>query len=108
MAVTEIKEALRSAANTVSKYVKDAATLTVETKTVETQTGDKPVLAARTVIKLDGDNATVVPAAQNDDGKWEVDTVFYDLHTQNVQAAIEYRGKMLDSMLSLLRSSISR
>ncbi len=105
MAVTEIKEALRSAANTASKYVRDAATLDVKTRTVETGTGDEPLLAAHTVIKLDGDNETVVPATKNEDGKLEVDTVFYDLHMQNVRSAIDYRSRMVDSLLSVLRST---
>jgi len=103
MAVTEIKEALRSAADTVSKYVRDAAVLTVETQTLEVASGAEPQLASRTVIKIDGDNTSVVPGLKNEAGKWEIDTVLYDIHMQNVQSAIDYRSKMIDSMLSLLR-----
>lgn len=103
MAVTEIKEALRSAADTVAKYVRDVGVLHVETQTVEVGHASEPVLAARTVIKLDGDNSSVIPAVLNQQGKWEVDTLLYDLHMQNVQKAIEYRSKLMESMLALLR-----
>ncbi len=102
MAVTEIKEALRSAADTVSKYVRDLGALQVETQMVETGTGNAPLLVARTTIKLDGDNSSTIPAVQNAAGKWEVDTVLYALHMQNVQSAIEYRSKMMEAMLKLL------
>jgi hypothetical protein len=105
MAVTEIKEALRSAADTVAKYVRDVGVLHVETQTVEVGNAGEPVLAARTVIKLDGDNSSVIPAVMNQQGKWEVDTVLYDLHMQNVQKAIEYRSKLMESMLALLRGT---
>ncbi|MEM9458389.1 MAG: hypothetical protein AAGF11_29700 [Myxococcota bacterium] len=103
MAVAEIKEALRSATSTVSKYMGGVAVLHVETHTVETKTGQEPVLAARTVIALDGDNTAVVPAQQGESGKWEVDSPLYEVHMQNVQSAIEYRAKMVESMLSFLR-----
>lgn len=105
MAVTEIKEALRTAAGAVAKYVQDVGVLTVVTYTVEVAPGSTPVLAARTVIKLDGDNDSTIPAVRNQAGKWEVDTVLHDLHMQNVQSAIEYRSKMMSAMLGLLRSS---
>ncbi len=102
MTATEIKEALRSAASVVSKYVLDVASLNVETQTVDAALHQEPVLAARTLIKFDGDNTTTVPARLNDTGKWEIDTVLYNIHVQNVQSAIDYRTRMLDAMLSLI------
>ena len=107
MAVTEIKEALRSAADTVAKYVRDVGVLHVETQTVEVGNAGEPVLAARTVIKLDGDNSSVIPAQKNEAGTLVVDSSLYELHMQNVQAAIDYRARMLDAMLDLLRSRLS-
>lgn len=103
MAVTEIKEALRSAADTVAKYARDLGVLNVETHTVDVGAATEPVLVARTVIKLDGDNNSLIPGVRNQQGKWEIDTVLYELHMQNVQKAIEYRSKMMDSMFALLR-----
>lgn len=105
MAMTEVKGALRSAADTIAQYLKDASVLTVETQTVEAGSGATPILAARTVIKLDGDNSSVLPASKKESGNWEIDSVLYDVHMQNVQAAIDYRSKLLDAMLGLLRSS---
>ncbi len=105
MAVTEIKEALRSAADTVAKYVRDLGVLNVETHTVEVGPANEPVLVARTVIKLDGDNNSMIPGVRNEQGKFEIDTVLYDLHMQNVQKAIDYRSKLMDSMLALLRGT---
>lgn len=101
MASTEIKEALKNVANEVAQYVKDASTLTVETQTVQVG-GGAPTLAAKTVIKIDGDNTTVLPTFKNAEGKMEVDAVMYDLHMQNVQAAIDYRSKILDALIDVL------
>jgi hypothetical protein len=102
MATPEIKEALKNVAGEVAKYVKDAATLTVETHTVEVGANAKPALAARSVIKLDGDSTTTLPTTTNDFGKAEVDAVIYEIHMQNVQAAIDYRSKIIQSVIDVL------
>jgi hypothetical protein len=103
MAATEVKEALRAAADTISKYVRDMATLTVVTQTMEVGSG-QAVDAARSEIKLDGDNSTTIPVTKSATGKLEVDTVLYDLHMQNVKAAIDYRAQLMISMLRILRT----
>jgi hypothetical protein len=102
---TELKEALKSVADKIAQYVEDAAGMTVETAYVEMGAAsfDNAKLAARTSVKLDGDSQTVLPMRKNDAGALEVDTVVFDLHQQNVQAAIDYRAKMMDSLLSVLR-----
>jgi hypothetical protein len=102
MANNEIKEALKNVADEVAKYIKDAATLTVETQTIEIGHADKPSMAARTVIKLDGDNITILPTVKNEAGKIEIDPVIYELHMQNVQAAIDYRSKIIESVIEVL------
>lgn len=104
MIATEIKGALRTAAEKVSQFVGSAAELKVETRTLEPGAGAQSLLAARTVISLDGDNLSEVPATQNAEGKWEVDTVLHGLHMRNVDAAIEYRARMVGSMLALFRA----
>ncbi|MEM9455024.1 MAG: hypothetical protein AAGF11_12660 [Myxococcota bacterium] len=103
MANSEIKEALRNAANTVTKYLRNAAVLEVETKLKEVGATGDPTLAASTAISLDGDNTSVIPGVKNEAGKWEIDTTLYDLHVQNVKSAIEYRRQMMDAMLGLFR-----
>jgi hypothetical protein len=53
-------------------------------------------------VKLDGDSQTIVPM-QKGDTKLEVDMAVFEVHQQNVAAAIEYRTKMMTSLLSILR-----
>lgn len=103
---SELRDALKTAADRIAKYVQDAAEMAVETHYVEigaTSFADSK-LAARTVVKLDGDSQTVVPMQKNELGKLEVDMSVYEVHQQNVQAAIEYRAKMMNALLSVLRS----
>lgn len=102
MATTEVKEALKNVADQVAKYVTDAATMTVETSYVEAG-AKEPQLAARTVIKLDGDSSSVLPMKKGADGALTVDTTVYDIHQQNVQAASNYRSSILNSLLGILR-----
>lgn len=102
---SELKEALKSVADKIAKYVEDAAEMTVETAYAEMGAAsfDGAKLAARTIVKLDGDSQTVLPMRKGEAGALEVDAVVFDLHQQNVQAAIDYRAKMMDSLLSVLR-----
>lgn len=81
--------------------------MTVETKYVEmgAQGFDEAKLAARTIVKLDGDGETVLPMKKTEAGTLEVDTVVFELHQQNVQTAIDYRAKMLNSLIQLLRGA---
>lgn len=105
MATTEIKEALKNVADNIAKYVNDAATMSVETSYVEMGTKvESATLAARTVIKLDGDSSSILPMKKGADGALTVDTTIYDMHQQNVQAASSYRAAILESLLSILRS----
>lgn len=102
MATPEIKEALKNVATEVAKYIKDAAVLTVKTQTVEVGAKAEPSLAAESTIRLDGDSTTTLPVSTNDFGKSEVDSVIYDIHMQNVQAAIDYRSKIIQSVIDVL------
>ncbi len=58
----ELKQALKDAADSIAKYVQDAATMTVETRYVE-MGGDAETakLAARTTVRLDGDSESILP-----------------------------------------------
>ena len=100
----ELKEALKNIADKVASYVEDAATMTVETSYAEMGADFKQAkLAARTVIKLDGDSATVLPMKKGPDGGLVVDTVVHEMHQEHVQGAIDYRAEMLEQLLSVLR-----
>lgn len=105
----ELENALKSTAANVARYVENAATLLVETRFVEIGVDGKPDFdqahpVARTVIKLDGDSATVVPMQKNEAGVLEVDNDLFNLHQQNVNTAIEYRARILNALLNTLAS----
>ena len=103
MTSPELKEALKNAADTIAKYVENAATMTVETRYGEMGGDAKDSkLAARTVVKLDGDSETILPMKKGPDGSLVVDTVINEMHQENVQAAIDYRAEMLEKLLSIL------
>lgn len=105
MTTPEMKEALKNVADTIAKYVEDAAIMTVETKYMELGGEIKEAkLAARTVVKLDGDSETILPMKKNADGVLVVDTVMNEMHQENVQAAIDYRSEVLEKLLSVLSS----
>ena len=105
MATTpELKEALKNIADQVAAYVKDAATMTVETQYAEMGSDlNQAKLAARTIIQLDGDSKTVLPMKKSPEGELVVDTVVHEMHQEHVQAAIDYRAEMLGQLLSILR-----
>lgn len=106
---TDFTSSLRNAAASVAKYVEDAAEMEVVTKYIEVgpdaasdfETA-KPV--ARTIIKLDSDSETVFPMRAGQGGVLEVDQTLFDLHQQNVDTSIEYRARILDSLLSTIMS----
>lgn len=101
----EAREAIKKAAETIAKYVDDVAKMTVVTEyvVVGAASSNENKLAARTEVKLDGDSTIVVPTQQGE-AKLEVDMSLFEVHQQNVQAAIDYRTKMMNALLSLLRS----
>jgi len=105
--VSELETALKNAAAVVAQYVKDVATMTVETKFVEVGPDNLVDFAqahpvARTIIKLDGDSESVVPMRRNEAGAPEVDAALFELHQQNVNTTIEYRARMLNALLTTL------
>ena len=103
----ELENAIKSAASAVAQYVKDAAVLTVETKFIEAgkDTFDdfgKALPLARTVIRLDGDCETIAPLRKTEADSMEVDTGLLELHQVNVNTAIEYRARILNSLLATI------
>ena len=102
---TELKDALKAAAEKIAQYVEDAAEMAVETRYIEmgAESFDEAKLAARTVVKLDGDSQTVVPMRKSEGGTLVPDTTVYELHQQNVQVAVEYRARMMSALLDVLR-----
>lgn len=106
---SDLENSIRMAAETVAKYVADVASMSVETKYVEIgANGDvdfsqaKPV--ARTLIRLDGDSDEIIPLRQAENGRFEADADLMDIHRSNVQTTIDYRARLLDALLDVLRS----
>ncbi len=103
---TELENSIKSAAETVAKYVQDIASLTVETCYVQMSSGENLQQAkpgARTTIRLDGDSQTVIPMRQANTGALEVETALLAIHDKNVANALEYRAKMLSALLGILQ-----
>ena len=100
----ELKEALKSAADKIAKYVENVATMTVETRCVVVGSGsDESKMVARTIVKLDGDSETILPMKPGPDGALMVDTLVNEMHQENVQTAIDYRTEMMERLLTLLK-----
>jgi len=104
---TEFDTAMKNAATSVAKYIEDAAIMQVETRYVEIGPGGAPDFessspVARTIVRLDGDSETILPVRKNQSGALEVDAALFELHQQNVNTAIEYRARILSSLLSTL------
>lgn len=106
---TELENSIRSAAEKVEKYIGDIATMTVETKFVMVgEKGDvdfaqaKPI--ARTMVKIDGDCDAIFPLRTTDAGTLAVDADLLDLHDRNVSTAIEYRARLIDSLIGILKT----
>ncbi|MEM7031673.1 MAG: hypothetical protein AAF629_19115 [Chloroflexota bacterium] len=105
----DLEKTIKSTAIRVAKYVEDAATMTVDTHYIQIDDGDnanfdsaKPAL--RTTIRLDGDSETIVPLSKNSDGQLELNGDMYEAHQNNVNTAIEYRAKILSSLLEMMRT----
>jgi hypothetical protein len=106
----EFNTALKKAAQKISTYVDNVATMTVETRFVdigETVNFDKALPAARTEIRLDGDCATILPMRKNEAGILAVDGDLFAMHQQNVATAIDYRARMMDALLQTFKQTIS-
>jgi hypothetical protein len=97
---SDLESALKNVAQKITEYVKDAATLTVETRYVQIGDGEA---VAQTVLKLDGDSFAAVPVRLTESSRLEVDSALFDLHQKNVEAAIAYRERILNALAGVLR-----
>jgi hypothetical protein len=106
---TELENSIRSVAEKVAGYVGSIATMTVETKYVKIGvdgdvdfTAAKPV--ARTSVKIDGDCEAILPVRVSDTGALTVEADLLDLHQRNVTTAIEYRARLLEALIGMLKT----
>jgi hypothetical protein len=106
--MADLENALKNIAQKITDYVKDAATLTVETRYVQigddrTVDFDQAHPVARTVLKLDGDSFAAVPVQPTEAGRLEADSALFELHQKNVEAAVAYRERILNALVGVLR-----
>jgi hypothetical protein len=103
---SEIKEALKLAAEQVTSYIKDASEMKVETRFLELGENEEKVKpAASSLVKFDGDSICTVPMKRDANNNLVPDTALYELHERNVQTTIEYRVRMMEQFLALLRGA---
>lgn len=106
----DLENSIRTAAESIVKYVQDIATLTVETRYLEIGGGEVTAQAAQpgatTTIRLDSDSSAVVPVRRSEKGTLEIDAELLRVHNENVASAIEYRAKMLSALLGILQAKI--
>ena len=106
---TDLRNSINNMAAQAAKYVTDAAEMKVETHYVEVGGSDTPKLAASSIVKLDGDSVTTVPLQDTGpEGALEIDLSLFEVHERNVNTAIEYRAKMLASLMETLKSFSGR
>lgn len=98
--MADVETSLQTIAEKVGKYIDNLATLTIETK-VSDVTGGGERLAARTVLKLDGDSEVLLPT--DADGALRQDLL--ELHQKNVAAAMLYRSQIVAALLQALTSA---
>ena len=109
----DLESSVRTAAQKLAKALEEATELTVETQWVEV--GDDGAVSwddarpvSKTVIALDGDTTMTVPMKRSAEGTLESDTELLALHMRNVQAAIDYRNGLLESLMSIIREARPR
>lgn len=103
----ELTNAIKSAASKVAQYVDDLSRMTVETRYVDLEaqslTFDTAKAVARTDLRMDGDCTTVLPMRQDALGAQSLDGELFQAHQQVVATAIEYRARMIGSLMGLFR-----
>lgn len=105
---SDFEASFRQAASKIASYVDDASKMTVITQyVIVAANGDvdfaqaKPL--ARTEFKIDGDSSSIVPMRTTLEGAVGLDRDLLALHEANVNAAIEYRARILNALVSALR-----
>lgn len=102
---------LRDLANRLMDVIEQP--LTIETQAfelTETTGGMSPPKAfkqpeaffvASTVIRLDGDSQAILPMRKDEKGQMQVDAALLDYHNKTIELVIEYRTRLINTLLSL-------
>lgn len=105
---SELEVNIRTALEKLAKALADASEMSIETRYKVIDPGDPDNLengirAARTVIALDGDHEAIIPVNQTQSGGIIIDDALLDFHLRNVQAAIDYRSRALNTLVEIGR-----
>ena len=104
---SDLQAALRNAAAILAQQISNVTTLKVETKWVEvSDAGEYKFEDARPVasthIELNGDTTLVIPM-KRENGVLVRDDELLQVHLGSVQNAIEYRNKLLDAIIGVVK-----
>lgn len=100
---------IKNTAQKLADALQDAAKLTVRTDFVETAApggAQSTPISLTTEIKLDADSTNSVPVTRVEGVGLQVNTELYNIHASNVQAATEYRLRVLDALLDAVKSQL--
>jgi hypothetical protein len=104
------KQSIQNAITKLLAALEDASKLTVETRILPVGLPEaedenyKGSLVARTVMEIDGDTFVGVPVT--DIKKGDVQKELLELHNQNLDRAVQYRGELLKSAQDLVKDLI--
>lgn len=100
---------VKNTAQKLADALQDAATLTVKTEYVEAAAAggaqSTPILLT-TEIHLDADSLNSVPVTRVEGVGLQVSQDLYQIHASNVQAATDYRLRILQALLEAVQSQL--
>ncbi|MCG3141019.1 MAG: hypothetical protein HDKAJFGB_02183 [Anaerolineae bacterium] len=100
---------VKNAAQKLADALQDAATLTVKTEYVEAATAGGAAstpLSLTTEIHLDADSLNSVPVTRVEGVGLQVNQDLYQIHASNVQAAMDYRLRVLNALLDAVQTQL--
>jgi hypothetical protein len=102
------EQSVQDAAQKLADAIRNAAELRIDTIFTEPATANQPqkdLLTLSSTFQPDGDSSNQVPVQVTPAGV-VADPALYQIHLQNVNAAIAYRKELLSSLLSALQSRL--
>jgi hypothetical protein len=98
---------VKNTAQKLADALQDAATLTVKTEYVEAAGGAQATpITLTTEIHLDADSLNSVPVTRVEGVGLQVNQDLYQIHASNVQAATDYRLRILGALLDAVQTQL--
>ncbi len=100
---------IKNTAQKLADALQDAATLTVKTEYVEAASAggaQSTPITLTTEIHLDADSLNSVPVTRVEGVGLQVNQDLYQIHANNVQAATEYRLRILNALLEAVQTQL--